>query len=151
MRLGHEADGAKMLREALAASLPLDESREARLMLADIDFRAGRTAEAKAAYAKLVEEGASARMSAAKILAIGKMLPPDGARICARALIGNGSAEWRQAGYALLGRAEEESRSFTAAIAAYRASEGMDATDASAFRVVSFRPAKNGRAWNANR
>ena len=38
-----------------------------------------------------------------------------------------------------------------AAIAAYRASEGMDATDASAFRVVSFRPATSGRAWNANR
>ncbi len=38
-----------------------------------------------------------------------------------------------------------------AAIAAYRASEGMEATDASAFRVVSFRRATNGRAWNANR
>jgi len=38
-----------------------------------------------------------------------------------------------------------------AAIAAYRASEGMDATDASAFRVVSFRRATNGRSWNANR
>ena len=38
-----------------------------------------------------------------------------------------------------------------AAIAVYRASEGMDAIDASAFRVVSFRRATNGRAWNANR
>ena len=38
-----------------------------------------------------------------------------------------------------------------AAIAAYRASEGMDATDASAFRVVSFRRATNGRAWNIHR
>ena len=38
-----------------------------------------------------------------------------------------------------------------AAIVAYRASEGMDASDASAFRVVSFRRAANGRAWNANR
>ena len=38
-----------------------------------------------------------------------------------------------------------------AAIAAYRASEGMDTMDASAFRVVSFRRATNGRAWNANR
>lgn len=38
-----------------------------------------------------------------------------------------------------------------AAIAAYRASEGMDAIDASAFRVVSFRRATKGRAWNANR
>lgn len=38
-----------------------------------------------------------------------------------------------------------------AAIAAYRTSEGMDAIDASAFRVVSFRRASKGRAWNANR
>lgn len=38
-----------------------------------------------------------------------------------------------------------------AAISAYRASEGMDAADASAFRVVSFRRTTNGRAWNANR
>ena len=38
-----------------------------------------------------------------------------------------------------------------AAIATYRASEGMDAADASAFRVVSFCRAANGRAWNANR
>ncbi len=38
-----------------------------------------------------------------------------------------------------------------AAIAAYRASEGMDAADASGFRVVSFRRAASGRAWNANR
>lgn len=38
-----------------------------------------------------------------------------------------------------------------AAIAAYRASEGMDAADASSFRVVSFRRTANGRAWNTNR
>lgn len=37
----------------------------------------------------------------------------------------------------------------TAAVAAYRASEGMDAVDAGAFRVVSFRRAASGRAWNA--
>lgn len=120
MRLGHEAEGAKHLREALAEMLPLDESREARLMLADVDLRAGRLAEAKGAYAKLVAEGACARMSAAKTLAIGKILDPAEAKICANALAGNASAEWRQAGYALLGRAEEESGSFTAAIAAYR-------------------------------
>ena len=38
-----------------------------------------------------------------------------------------------------------------AAIAAYRASEGMDTVDASAFRVVSFRRVVSGCAWNANR
>ena len=38
-----------------------------------------------------------------------------------------------------------------AAIAAYRSAEGMDDVDASAFRVVSFRRATGGRAWNAKR
>ncbi|MBR2982879.1 MAG: tetratricopeptide repeat protein [Kiritimatiellae bacterium] len=120
MRLGHEAEGGKMLAEALAGGLPLDEAREARLMLADIDWRSGRVTEAKAAYAKLVSEGACARMSAAKTLSVGRLLDPDGARICALALTANGSAEWRQAGFALLGRTEEASGAFTAAIAAYR-------------------------------
>ena len=120
MRLAHEAEGAKLLKEALAEKLPLDESREAYLMLADVDLRAGRVAEAKSAYAKLVAEGACARMSAAKILAIGKLLDPSEAKICANVLVGNASAQWRQTGYALLGRAEEEASSFSAAIAAYR-------------------------------
>jgi tetratricopeptide (TPR) repeat protein len=120
LRLGHEAEGAERLTEALDASLPLDESREARLMLADIDLRKGRVAEAKSAYAKLVEEGACSRMSAAKILAVGKLLDGEGAKICASALIRNDSAEWRQAGFALLGKSEEASGSYTAAVAAYR-------------------------------
>lgn len=120
LRLGHEKEGAALLAEALGVSLPLDESREARLMLADVDLRNGRTAEAKAAYAKLVAEGAAARMSAAKILSVGKLIGGEGAKTCAFALVKNGSAEWRQAGYALLGAAEEDAGSFTAAIAAYR-------------------------------
>jgi tetratricopeptide (TPR) repeat protein len=118
--LGHEKEGASLLSEALELSLPLDESREARLMLADVDMRNGRIAEAKAAYAKLVEEGATARMSAAKILSVGKLLEREGAKACALALVKNDSAQWRQAGYALLGRAEEDAGSYTAAIDAYR-------------------------------
>ncbi|MBQ9783100.1 MAG: OadG family protein [Clostridia bacterium] len=38
-----------------------------------------------------------------------------------------------------------------AAIAAYRAAENPDETSAGGFRVVSFRRAGGGRAWNANK
>lgn len=40
----------------------------------------------------------------------------------------------------------------TAAVAAYRASEeGTDASEVGGFRVVSFRRANAGRAWNSNK
>ena len=74
VQLEHEQEGAALLRDALKAGLPLDESREARLMLADFDWRSGKTDEAKAEYAKLVREGATERMSASKALSVGKLL-----------------------------------------------------------------------------
>ena len=120
VQLGHEAEGAAFLREALAAGLSLDESREARLMLADAAQRAGRTDEAKEAYAQLVREGACERMSAAKMLLVGKLLGGDEAKTCAQALEKSESAEWRQAGAALLGAVEEKAGNFTQAVAAYR-------------------------------
>jgi TolA-binding protein len=120
MQLGHEAEGAKFLSDALAAGISLDESREARLMLADVDFRAGRTDAATAAYSRLVREGACERMNAAKILSVGKLLSGEEAKICAVALTKGASPEWRQAGYALLGKTLEASGSFTAAVEAYR-------------------------------
>ena len=120
-QLDHEAEGATFLREAIKTGpLSLDETREARLILADLDCRAGKTDAAKAEYAKLVAEGACDRMSAAKIRQVGRMLDGDGARTCAKALIGNAAAEWRQSGYALLGELEEKAQAFTAAIDAYR-------------------------------
>ena len=120
MQLGHEAEGAGFLREALSIGLSLDESREARLMLADVALRGGRADEAKEAYAKLVREGACERMSAAKTLAVGKLLGGDEAKTCAQALEKSESAEWRQAGAALLGLVEESAGNFTQAVAAYR-------------------------------
>jgi len=120
MRLGHEEEGAALLRAALKGGLGLDMSREARLMLADVDFNAGRVDAARAEYAKLVLEGACDRMSAAKTLKVGKLLGGDAALSCAKALVASDSAEWRQAGYALMGAAEEKSGSYAAAIAAYR-------------------------------
>jgi len=117
-RLGHEAEGALALKAALDAGISLDQSREARLAIADIDFNAGRTNEAVRAYAQLVREGATARMSAAKTLAVGRLMPAAEKKLCAEALTKGATAEWRQAGYALLGEAEESLGNMTAATAA---------------------------------
>ncbi len=129
-RLGHETVGTDLLKEALATGgLTLDESREARLLLADADFKAGRPAAAKAAYVKLVREGACDRMSAAKMRSVGRFLLecPEGepaleeAKICARALaVHADTPSWRQAAHALKGAAEEAAGEFNAAIESYR-------------------------------
>ena len=120
LRLDHGAEAIGHLREALQVGISIDEQREARLLIADADFAAGRIEAAKAAYEKLVREGACDRMSAAKVLAVGKLLPGESAKVCARHLIGSEAVEWRQAGYALLGAEEDRAESFTAAIDAYR-------------------------------
>ena len=120
IRIGHEAEGVGFLKEAVKGGLGLDESREARLLVADDDLKNGRAEAAKAAYAQLVREGACARMSAAKILQVGNLLGGDEAAACAKALAGQAASEWRQAGYELLGRREAAREAFTAAIAAYR-------------------------------
>ena len=119
-RIGHEAEGAGFLREALKGALGLDESREARLLVADDDMRGGRVAEAKAAYAALVREGACARMSAEKAREVGELLGGDEAAACAKSLTEQKSPEWRQVGWEMLGRREEARESYTAAVAAYR-------------------------------
>ena len=127
VQLGHEQEGATFLKDALSAGLPLDESREARLMLADFAWRSGKTDEAKAAYAKLVREGATERMSAAKALSVGKLLGGDEAMACAKQLVASDSAEWRQAGHVLMGTVEEKAGNFTKAVEAYRKAMAEDA------------------------
>ena len=120
VRLGYEAEGAAFLQEALKGNLTLDHGREARLLLADYDYRAGRVEVAKEAYRKLVKEGALERMGAAKILAVGKLLGGAEAKMCAQVLIGLENAEWRQCGYALLGKVEQEAGALAGAMEAYR-------------------------------
>ena len=121
IRMGHEEEGVEHLRSAIEKGLALDQSREARLLIADCDYNSGRRDEAKRAYSRLVKEGAAARMSAAKTLAVGKLLfPGEEAEICAKALIKIDAPEWRQAGYALQGAVEENSKAFSAAIESYR-------------------------------
>lgn len=121
MRMGHEEEGVAHLRAAIEKGLALDQSREARLLIADCDYNSGRRDEAKSAYSLLVKEGAAARMSAAKTLAVGKLLfPGEEAEICAKALIKSDAPEWRQAGYALQGSVEENAKAFSAAIESYR-------------------------------
>lgn len=121
IRLGHEEEGIAHLRTALEKGLTLDQSREARLLIADCDYNSGKREEARQAYSRLIKEGAAARMSAAKTLAVGKLLfPGEEAEICAKALVKSDAPEWRQAGYALQGAVEEEAKSFAAAVDAYR-------------------------------
>lgn len=120
MKLGHAVEGAGFLENAVAAGLGLDEAREARLMVADYDFRSGRVDQAKESYRKLVREGACERMSAAHILSVGKLLGGEEAEICAKVLTKGAAPEWRQAGWALLGDCEEKREAYTAAIEAYR-------------------------------
>ena len=146
-RLGHAAEGIEALKEALNLGISLDQSREARLVLADADFKAGKLAEAKSEYAKLVREGATERMSAAKMRSVGRFLlecqEGEGAleevKTCAKALAEAGkSPEWRQAAFALLGAAEEAAGEFEAAIGSYRQAMAEDVrTDES--RLASLR------------
>jgi len=120
LRTDHEVEAVGFLREALTCGLSLDESREARLLIADYDLRNGKADEAKAAYRKLVAEGACDRMSAARIQAVGKLLGGESAKICANQLVKSEAAEWRQAGYALLGDIQDKAGATRDAIAAYR-------------------------------
>jgi tetratricopeptide (TPR) repeat protein len=119
VRAGHAEKGVEYLKAAVKESLPLDESREARLMIADADFNAGRTLEAKKEYSLLVREGALVRMSAAKALAVGRILEGEEAKLCAQSLIKSDSPQWRQAGFALLGEIEEKDGAFGAAVYSY--------------------------------
>lgn len=120
LQLEHEAEGRSALQEALKCGLELDENREARLMIAACDLRAGRTAEAKAAYEKLVSEGAVTRMSAQRLHAVARLTGGDTARACADQLIQMGTPEWRQVGFALRGAVAEQRGDSIAAIADYR-------------------------------
>ena len=119
MHAGHEPESVGFLRKAVEGGLPLDELREARLLIADADFNAGRRDDAVKAYAELVRQGALERMSAAKTLAVGKLLSGDEAKACATALTKSESAEWRQAGWALMGDIAETEENFVAAGDAY--------------------------------
>lgn len=147
-RLGYGAEAGKLLREALAAGgLALDETREAKLILADAAFKDGRIDEAKKAYSGLVREGACERMGAAKIHAVGRFLlerseggdTAGDAKTCAKALAGmSGSAEWRQAAYTLMGEAEEALGEYAAAAGSYRQAMAEDVRTEDA-RIASLR------------
>lgn len=143
--LGHVEEARGFLKEAVTAGLSLDQAREARLAIADADFAGERFAAAREAYAQLVREGASERMSASKIRAVGRFLLSDRggdraldeAKTCARALTADGvSPEWRQAGFALAGEAEETAGNFSAAIENYRKALGVKARTEDAATVA---------------
>ena len=120
MKLGYEAEGAAYLEQAIGLGLTLDEKREARLMIADCDYKGGRIERAKKAYAELVKDGACDRMSAARIHSVGKLVGGEPAEICAKALTKSASPEWRQAGWAMLGELQERRSAFAEAIESLR-------------------------------
>ena len=126
-KLGHDEKGAGFLKEADALGLDLDKSREAKLMLADFDLKAGRNDTAKSAYSALVKDGACARMSASRILSVGRLLGGAEAEICAKALTESSSAEWRQTGWELLGECEEAREAYAQAVESYRKALAEDA------------------------
>ena len=74
MRLGHEAEGVLRLEEALKIGLSLDQIREANLLIADVEARTGKTAEAAERYSKLLASGAADRMAAAHLVSVMKLL-----------------------------------------------------------------------------
>lgn len=127
IKLAHPEEGVKHLREALATGLSVDQSREARIFIADADLRAGRTDVAREAYRVLVREGACDRLSAAKIREVGLLVGGAEAKTCAEALIKGDSSQWRQAGYAMLGAEQEKAGEFSAAIESYRKCLAEDA------------------------
>ena len=120
LRLEHQNEGVQLLKEALKGHLSADETREARLKLAEIDLKEGRVDEAKTAYQELINDGAAERMSASQLLTVGRMMEGDTALKCAEALIAGTVPEWRQAGYVLKGEISEKSGSLQKAIADYR-------------------------------
>ncbi|HBJ59086.1 MAG TPA: hypothetical protein DDY72_01145, partial [Verrucomicrobia bacterium] len=125
-RLEHAAEGTGFLKKALEKGLSLDEAREARLMCADFDYEAGRTDAAASAYAQLVREGATARMSAVKTRALGELLLARGdteaALLCAAAILARADTPaWRQMALALKGAAEEKKGDLASALTTYRA------------------------------
>ncbi len=121
MRCGHEAEAIKLFQSAMAAGIDLDQSREARLAIADSKFKGGEKDAARTEYAKLVAEGACERMNASRIYEVARLFEgKEECAICARALIAGASPEWRQTGYRLLGEYEESRKSFTLAAESYR-------------------------------
>ena len=120
LHLEHHLEGARLLKEALKGHLSADETREARLKLAELDLQEGRVEAAKAAYQELINDGAAERMSASQLLTVGRMMEGPAALKCAEALIAGDVPEWRQAGYVLKGEISEKSGSLQKAIADYR-------------------------------
>jgi tetratricopeptide (TPR) repeat protein len=128
LKCSHEAKAEEFLSEAVKGSLPLDQIREAKILLADIRLKSGRADEAKRMYISLLEEGASKRMSAEKLFSIGTLLAEDAAdkdslraaKLAALALESAAQTDvWRQQAALLAGLAEEKLGNFAAAITSY--------------------------------
>ena len=125
IRLGHEAEGVQRLDEALTLGLTLDQTREANLLIADADARAGRTAAAAKRYATLLAAGAADRLTAVHLAAVVRLLADhaewEAAYAGARALAArSGDPAFVQIAAAREGQAFEGLSRSDEALAAYR-------------------------------
>lgn len=143
LQLGHEAEGAERLEAALKAGLPLDLSREARMLLADAEARAGNTAAASKRYAEIMLAGAADRMGAERLAAVVKMLSQSGehkaALAGAKALAARTSdPAFAQMAAAREGEALEALGRSDEAVAAYRRALALEAdTDEAAAAALA--------------
>lgn len=120
IRDGDNRGGIKLLEEAVSLGIKGDESREARLLIADRNLRLGKIELARGAYRKLIAEGACVQMSMARIASVGRLLDGDEAESCARMLLQSDEAEFRQTGWEILGECEEARGKSAAAMDMYR-------------------------------
>lgn len=132
IHLGHSAEGAIRLEEALKAGLSLDQSREANLLIADFEARSGKTEDAAKRFAKLLETGAAERMSATQIAAVLKLLVRQSlwepVLAGARSLSARSSdLSFRQISASYEGMSLEGLARFDEAIAAYRKALAVNA------------------------
>lgn len=74
IRLGHEVEGVARLEEALKLGLSLDQTREANLLIADVEVRTGKADNAAERYSQLLLTGAADRMAAAHLASVMKLL-----------------------------------------------------------------------------
>ena len=130
VKTGHEKKALEFLSSALKGALPLDQNLEARILIADIEYNAGRYAEAKKRYGALVAEDAGKRMSAEKILHVARFLMEDkyskpdvaNAMLAAKCLEKAASGvQWKQQAKFVVGMVEERRGNSAAAIEAYKA------------------------------
>jgi TolA-binding protein len=128
VRTSHEEKALEFLSSAVKGNLSLDQSLEARILIADIKYNSGHYAESKKMYGEIVSQSGTKRMSAEKIFQVAKFLmeekfsPADlkNAMLSASNLEKFYSAdEWKQRAQFIIGMIEDRRGNYAAAEKAY--------------------------------